>query len=185
MHTGNWTLFCQLIAQSCSGKLMLTGANLATPDRGTDCFQNFLNMGLKFLMWSSPLPPHFDNKLIINCYSIKKKYTKLAPLNLLGRGKRRRYDKWNVDFDKKLCFLSFLLKISGVDRFITHCQIVVLVHVAINTAVKNYNESELITNQILKQIKILKKNYDLQIQNMCKKYIVFYHSGMIIFFYIY
>lgn len=58
----------------------------------------------------------------------------------------------------------------------------VLVHVAINTAVKNYNESELITNQILKQIKILKKNYDLQIQNMCKKYIVFYHSGMIIFF---
>lgn len=59
----------------------------------------------------------------------------------------------------------------------------VLVHVAINTAVKNYNESELITNQILKQIKILKKNYDLQIQNMCKKYIVFYHSGMIIFFF--
>lgn len=54
-------------------------------------------------------------------------------------------------------FFSLMLKISGVERFITHCQLVVLVHVAINSAVKNYNESELITNQILKQIKILKK----------------------------
>lgn len=59
---------------------------------------------------------------------------------------------------QKIMFFSLMLKISGVDRFITHCQLVVLVHVAINSAVKNYNESELITNQILKQIKILKKN---------------------------
>lgn len=49
-----------------------------------------------------------------------------------------------------MVFFSLMLKISDVDRFITHCQLVVLVHVAINSAVKNYNESEIITKTDLK-----------------------------------